>query len=330
MKKATRTPKAKAPTITEEREKIEKTGLLQIARWLIVDENTMRILPAVLKSALRPLNKAEDYVIIPPLGIAVPACYLLKFAPLMGEDAAVFTVDRGNMILTITYRSTPDSRSRTTIKGIDALEFEPTEDGTTRPEFFARLTDQIVKEPAKIDAWIAKAVSKDDARPNMQKPYGKFGADGYRLHYNRALPVTLPPEDFRDAALPQRVAEVLHTASHVENAALIPVAAFMAAMKQVRKANKSRACLYVNGRMDISTTAERDQESIIRALIENGYQHSGDNVKFDIDPQFVIDALSGMTGEDVVIGISEVTANGGRTLYISDGAREAVIMSKGE
>ena len=330
MKKATSTPKAKAPTIAEEREKIEKTGLLQIAHWMIVDENTLRIMPAVLKSALRPMNKAEDYVVIPPLGIAVPACYLLKFAPLMGDGPAVFTVDRSTMILTITYRSTPDSRSRTTIKGIDALEFEPAEDGTTRPEFFARLTDQVVTEPAKIDTWLNKAVSKDEARPNMQKPYGKFGADGYRLHYNRALPVTLPPEDFCSPDLPQRAEQVLYAASHVENAALIPVAAFMAAMKQVRKANKSRACLYVNGRMDISTTSERDDQSVIRALVENGYQHSGENVKFDIDPRYVIDALSGMTGEDVVIGISDVTENGGRTLYISDGAREAVIMSKGE
>lgn len=324
MKKVTRT--AKAPTIAEEREKIKKTGLLQIQHWVIVDENTMRVMPAVLKSALRPMNKAEDYVIIPPLGIAVPACYLLKFAPLMGDDAAVFTVDRRTMILTITYRSTPDSRSRTTIKGIDAIEFETAPDGTKRPEFFARLTDQPVAEPPQIDTWLNKAVSKEEHRPEMQKPYGRFGADGYRLHYNKAIPVTIPADG--SETLPQRADEVLYAASHVENAALVPVDTFLAAMKQVRKANKSRACMYVNGRLDVSTTAERDAESVIRALVENGYQHAGENVKFDINPQYVIDALSGMSGE-VVIGISDVTENGGRTLYISDGAREAVIMSKG-
>ena len=128
--------------------------------------------------------------------------------------------------------------------------------------------------------------------------------------------------------MPAKVKEVLTAASHVDNCALVDVNALAAAMKQMKKANKGLTHMSVNGKLDITATASVDMMSVIRNTITDGYQHAGETVELGINPQFVIDALSGMTG-DVVLGISEPNDNGGRMLYISDGQREAVIMSKG-
>lgn len=155
-------PKTSKPTIAEERENISKAGTLHLPH-LQVDSDTLRIMPKNIIAALRPMNKPDDHLIFTQLGIAIPCTYLRKFAPLMGDAPITMRVDRTMMTVTFEYKPAPDARSRTQIKGMDALEFEG---DYPSPYFHARAVDEIT-EDQKIDGWIARAVSKDKDRPKI-------------------------------------------------------------------------------------------------------------------------------------------------------------------
>ena len=187
--------------------------------------------------------------------------------------------------------------------------------------FILTLTTEPVKAPAQADPWLAKAASKDTARPQLQKVYGNMGTDGYRLHYDPALPAPAEPA-------PMKWEYILEDCRKYQNIATVSKKELMAACKAAKKCTAIDITL--NGLMVYSYT---NDDATMSGEITAGYSHTGPDLTMRISPAHLIDAMSGFDGDTVLIAgkdgapsrVAGLSAS--YPAYFTDGSREAAIMT---
>lgn len=194
------------------------------------------------------------------------------------------------------------------------------------------LTDGDAPQPETqpTDPWIAKACSRDEARPTLARAWGDFAADGYRLHIDpRLQPVTTYPEWTNESEIDALRRSIEEIRSHpAENFVTVDAKALAKAAKAARTVNKEIIRLSVNGRLDVYGIGEETGQAGHYLTEEHGYQHAGPDLEVGIDPRFLLDALTGFSGEIVIsLGGASGTATNS-PLTLTDGIREAVIMPK--
>jgi hypothetical protein len=176
-------------------------------------------------------------------------------------------------------------------------------------------TEDITETPVK-DPWIARAISKDDAQPQLMIHGGNFAADGYRLHYNAALPEL----DYCEVRA-SSIKTILTPAREYPNQVTLNAAAVKELITACKLAKKGKHIfrISVNGTMELSTTSE--EYGNWSASISKGYNHTGEDVTLAINPGYLMDAL------DKPRGVTMRMIDGKHPVYITDGTRESVIMT---
>ena len=179
--------------------------------------------------------------------------------------------------------------------------------------FVCELTTEDITETLVKDSWIARAISKDDAQPQHG---GNFAADGYRLHYNAALP-ELDYCELRASS----IKTILTPAREYPNQVTLNAAAVKELITACKLAKKGKRTfrISVNGTMELSTTSE--EYGNWSASISKGYTHTGEDVTLAINPAYLMDAL------DKPHDITMRMIDGKHPVYITDGTRESVIMN---
>jgi len=194
------------------------------------------------------------------------------------------------------------------------------------------------------DPWILKAVSKDDARPSICIPWGDFATDGIRAHIDRHL----PPRTFAELEEYERPSEsdIEHYRGSIarlladaqDNKTLITIDAkeLAKAVKLAKSTNKETVHLFANGRLDVWSESVEFGDTRVGLEASQGYNKSGPDAEILIDPRFLTEALAGFTGE-VLITLPEYVpcpeespdaVRPSNAVYLTDGAREALIMPK--
>lgn len=185
--------------------------------------------------------------------------------------------------------------------------------GERRSVFCAMLDlNADIQHTEKADPWLALAVSKDKARPALQKVYGNaIAADAYRVHIDHTKPEPAEmPFDYRVVSpLPGNTIT------------LADPKALARAMKTAKTVDRDVCKWSVNGSLDIIATDE--ENGTTRTIIAEGYQHAGPDVTIGINPGYVLDAISGMKKGPLTV----VIGGPSRPLSITDGKREAIIMT---
>lgn len=146
--------------------------------------------------------------------------------------------------------------------------FRPAEHGTYGPGYLLTiLTPATTAAPeapkAKADPWILKAVSKDTARPQLARHYGNFATDGYRLHYDAALPGTECPIKWR---------YLLDPCKAYTEYATINTAALAKACKSVKRFSEY-IHLTLNGSLQYAAHSEEYGDTT--GEITRDYSHTG-------------------------------------------------------
>ena len=184
----------------------------------------------------------------------------------------------------------------------------------------------------KVDPWLAKALCKDEARPSLCQSWGDFCTDGTRAHIDQRLAPVIPPVtlDWDEAARKntrETMGKLLESGRALDAIALVDVKALTRAAKLAKIGNKSTIRLAFNGVLGCHGTDGYDETG---CNVIKSYEYSGPDREILIDPRYLLDALSGLAGQ-VVIGVPFVPEDKGRPeapVYLSDGAREALIMPK--
>ena len=191
-----------------------------------------------------------------------------------------------------------------------------TSDYKTAKSVICTLTSDDITDSQPIDPWIGKAASKDDPRPALMAHGGNFASDGFRLHYNAALPA-LPYESLRESALK----DILSPAKKYNNTITLNAAAARELITACKLAKKEHRILRmsVNGSLELTTTSEEFGE--YHQTITDGYTHSGPDVTLAINPQYIMEAI------DKPHPVKIVIRDGNSPVYVTDGEREAVIMT---
>lgn len=193
-----------------------------------------------------------------------------------------------------------------------------------------------------MNTWLKKATSKSN--PKFAVIHGNTATNGERIHRDNSLPANYGEIDFN-----------VYIPSRPRNRATVSLADLINAGKQalaLRDA-RDRYCHYVptlrfsmNG--SFTYYAENANIGTISGEIVDGYKfvekvtvahkankmtshnhrmtykhhHSDKPSEFALNPQYLLDALSGMEGETVELD----APTGNAPVYITDGTREAVIM----
>ena len=318
------------------------------------------LLPGDLFRALQPTLKNDwlDWN-LPEYGhYYIPAYILLDLARIWKDEPYFIHVELDLKLdyLVISSGQTPTGKfaSRTTLKVTHSTEDDISEgrpfwstcndafvpfdlnDGSERFEEFLR---SHCKAP-KVDPWIAKAASKDDARPALLYSWGDFATDGIRAHIDRSIPA----RDFADLGEYERPSEsdIKHYRGSIERllaqaydnptTLTIDAQALKRAVKLAKSTNKETIHLYANGRLDVWGTLEYEGDARVSLDESKGYAKSGPDSEIVINPRYLADALAGLSGE-ILISIPSFTEDedGPRpegAVYLTDGAREALIMPK--
>jgi len=199
------------------------------------------------------------------------------------------------------------------------------------------------QETQPADPWIQKAVSKDPVRRALCLSWGDFGADGYRAHIDRRL----PRRDFADLDEYSRPSESdieyyavglereLQKAQDAETVVTVDAKALAHAVKLAKGVNKESVYLAANGRLDVTGSDEWTGESGIALTQAEGYEKSGPDARICINPRYLLDALSGLSGEVLItlpayaeVEDDEYPLAPISGAYLTDGTREALIMPK--
>lgn len=184
--------------------------------------------------------------------------------------------------------------------------------------------------------WLQKATSKN--KPKFAVIHGNAATNGERIHRDNSLPANYEEIDFN-----------IYIPAKPRNRATISRADLTNAAKQALalrpwndRAYKPAIRFSMNGAFTYS--AETNGTGRISGEIVDGYnfvekfpnyngkggkshrmtyQHHGETPsEFALNPQYLLDALSGMEGETVELDAPNRTA----PVYITDGTHEAVIM----
>lgn len=316
---------------------------------------TWRLLPGNLYQALQP-TLANDYLEwkCPPSHLAhpdlvkgyhIPARPLLDLARLWKDEKyyIVLEVDTESALLIL--RTSQDDAgkfwSKTTLKvtPIDAEELPDWREGlpywATNNETFIpfNLGDTAPAPTApKSDPWIAKACSKDDARPELTRTWGNIAFDGYRAHFDPRLSPT-PESDYPEwvdwssvSGYRERLEEI--RTQPANNLVSIDAQALARAAKAARTVNKETIRLNVNGSLDVYALSEETGRAGHELTPTHGYEHAGPDLEVALNPAYLLDALSGFTGQ-IVIALGGASGDASVSpIHLSDGTREAVIMPK--
>jgi hypothetical protein len=201
-------------------------------------------------------------------------------------------------------------------------ELQPTKRGGDLPHV-ADLTTEETTEPAPADPWIVKAISKDKTRKDKTRldlttSGGNLAADGFRLHYDSALPEL---EYTRRAGIMSQILPDARKNKHTITLGPAAIKALTLAVKRAGKINKDTVRLVVNGKLEVKAISEEYGD--VSSDITAEYTYTGPEMLIGIDPKYLLDALS-MAKNGLTIRL----ANPARPLYFTAGTREAVIMPK--
>ncbi len=200
------------------------------------------------------------------------------------------------------------------------------------PLNFGKVETEAAPKPKQAPAWINKARSKDQARPQLCRQWGDFAADGFRVHLDASLPPvnsygTDGEYDFIEgASLRKSVNELPDASLEYDNLVTISPKMMSKAIKGMSRLAKNGAGyvkVSLNGNMDISASSEELGTAKTSLDMTDGYSYTGEDVSIAFNPAYMIDALAGFVGDEVIISFD----NPNRPVYITDGSeREALIM----
>lgn len=153
----------------------------------------------------------------------------------------------------------------------------------------------------QLDKWVGKAVSKEAHRPNLQKNWGWFATDAYRIHMDSRIPLA----QHDDASLPEhdlsQVKKQIKMGESLPCVAVVPVKPFVQSVRGAKAGNKDKIVLKFSRTLFVG--GEGNDGVSTGRVIDDGYQFKGRKVqKILVNPKYVIDALSGMNTDKITEG----------------------------
>jgi hypothetical protein len=187
----------------------------------------------------------------------------------------------------------------------------------------AEFTTESIDNAPPVDPWVEKAVLKKAVRFDQDSyltSAGNIATDGYRIHYNPRL------FNRKDSPWRERAERFIVSGRDYPNIITLDGHATQQLIKACRLAVKQKGpfILNVNGKLEYSIqddNVESAQAISTEGSITVGYQHSGKDVKFRINPHYLLDAI-GKPGKVTTIRI----LSNRDPVYVTDGSREALIM----
>jgi len=307
------------------------------------DPRRFDFIPEAALKAFKPLER-KDYITFENVPEwAYPLATLRDVLKLAGEfalaaeitpegvlnltDTAGPVKSRTHLIGTSTSRAAPKYNPR----GEWEYEYKPF---NVTPPVLA-MWSQSAPAAVELNLWIgkARANAKKDHRQWLTEHWGNFAADGFRLHYDptaapRAFEYPDGPEQphYRSMrADVERVRSEAHTSAR--NLATVTATAFLRAIKGAKAINKDTIRLSFNGRLEVTASSEEftgGHPASFPIEAGTGYNYAGPDTVVGLDPRFILDALSGMEAEEIMIGFGRPD----QPVIITDGSREAIIMTK--
>ena len=171
------------------------------------------------------------------------------------------------------------------------------------------------------DTWLKKAADKKNVREMLRTVHGNIAEDGFRLHRDCTLEYCGTDEDRGRFDLILDSVKKNNNLALVQRDALLRSCALYIAIGRGYRPKDDIAPtmkLSVNGRLDYSAKTDDNATDGWMTI-----QHTGEDITLGIDPEYLYDALSGMS-EEVYLSFHKPTS----PVLLTDGKREAVIMPK--
>jgi hypothetical protein len=309
------------------------------------DPRHFDFIPEAALKALKPLER-KDYIIwesVPEW--AYPLATLRDVLKLAGEFALAAEISAEG-VLNLTDTAGP-VKSRTHLIGTSTSRAAPKYDPRGEWEYeyapfnatppVLVMWSQSAPAAVELDAWIGKARAngRKETRQRLVEHWGNFCADGFRLHYDpTAAPRAFEYPDGSELphfqSMRATVERIRQDAQRTaRNLATVTGARLYWAVKGAKAINKDTIRLSFNGRLEVTADSGYIGSNLNSAAsfpIEagTGYNYAGPDTVIGLDPRFILDALSGMEAEEIMIGFGRPD----QPVIITDGRREAVIMTK--